>query len=112
MELKIIHFYPDLMSLYGSYANVAVLKRRLEALGNSVTVESVVPGQTADLSAADFINSTVFFSKSALKQISSSCCLYLISKLIPKSPLSANFLPVRAVFRQLRQATLKWRLFL
>lgn len=22
MELKIIHFYPDLMSLYGSYANV------------------------------------------------------------------------------------------
>lgn len=55
MELKIIHFYPDLMSLYGSYANVAVLKRRLEALGNSVTVESVVPGQTADLSAADFI---------------------------------------------------------
>ena len=27
MELKIIHFYPDLMSLYGSYANVAVLRR-------------------------------------------------------------------------------------
>ena len=32
MELKIIHFYPDLMSLYGSYANVAVLKRYLEAV--------------------------------------------------------------------------------
>ena len=30
MEIKIIHFYPDLMSLYGSYANVSVLKRRLE----------------------------------------------------------------------------------
>ena len=27
MELKILHFYPDLMSLYGSYANVSILKR-------------------------------------------------------------------------------------
>ena len=26
MELKIVHFYPDLMSLYGSYANVSILK--------------------------------------------------------------------------------------
>ena len=33
MELKIIHFYPDLMSLYGSYANVAVLKRQLHTEG-------------------------------------------------------------------------------
>ncbi len=55
MELKIIHFYPDLMSLYGSYANVAVLKRRLELLGNSVTVEAIVPGQEADIFGADFL---------------------------------------------------------
>jgi len=55
MELHIIHFYPDLMSLYGSYANVAVLRRRLEALGNAVTVRTVQPGETADLSNADFI---------------------------------------------------------
>lgn len=56
MELKIIHFYPDLMSLYGSYANVAVLKRRLEAMGNTVTVETVQPGAAeAGLSDADFI---------------------------------------------------------
>mgnify|MGYP004442181117 CR=1 FL=1 len=27
MEIKILHFYPDLMSLYGSYANVSILKR-------------------------------------------------------------------------------------
>ena len=53
MELKFIHFYPDLMSLYGSYANVAVLKRYLEQLGNTVTVETVAPGETADLSGAD-----------------------------------------------------------
>lgn len=55
MEVKLIHFYPDLMSLYGSYANVSVLKRRLEAMGNTVTVKTVVPGQEADLSGADFL---------------------------------------------------------
>lgn len=56
MELKIIHFYPDLMSLYGSYANVAVLRRMLEAMGNTVQVETVVPGQEGiDLSDADFL---------------------------------------------------------
>ena len=55
MELKIVHFYPDLMNLYGSYANVAVLKRYLEELGNTVTVEAVAPGEAADLSGADFL---------------------------------------------------------
>ena len=55
MELKIIHFYPDLMSLYGSYANVAVLKRKLEAMGNTVTVETVDYGQDADIAEADFL---------------------------------------------------------
>lgn len=55
MELKILHFYPDLMSLYGSYANVSILKRRLEAMGNTVTVKTVLPGQNADLSGADFL---------------------------------------------------------
>lgn len=37
MEWKILHFYPDLMSLYGSYANAAVLKRYLERLGGDVS---------------------------------------------------------------------------
>ena len=55
MELRIIHFYPDLMSLYGSYANVSVLKRALERMGHTVTVESVEPGQSADLAGADFL---------------------------------------------------------
>lgn len=32
MEVKILHIYPDLMSLYGSYANLSVLRRYLEAL--------------------------------------------------------------------------------
>ena len=55
MEIRIIHFYPDLMSLYGSYANVAVLKRHLEQMGNTVTVETVAPDQTCDIASADFL---------------------------------------------------------
>lgn len=55
MEFRLMHFYPDLMSLYGSYANVAVLKRFLEGLGHEAAVEAVLPGQTADLSEADFL---------------------------------------------------------
>ena len=38
MELKILHLYPDCMSLYGEYANVAVLRRHLENLGVSAAV--------------------------------------------------------------------------
>jgi CobQ-like glutamine amidotransferase family enzyme len=55
MNLKFLHFYPDLMNLYGSYANVAVLRRALEDLGNTVIVETVIPGVKADLSGADFL---------------------------------------------------------
>ena len=67
MELKILHFYPDLMSLYGSYANVSILKRTLEEMGNTVTVERVELGGDADLTHADFVymgaegGSPVFF---------------------------------------------------
>ena len=55
MELKILHFYPDLMSLYGSYANVSILKRTLEEMGNTATVERVELGGDADLTHADFV---------------------------------------------------------
>lgn len=55
MDVRIIHFYPDLMSLYGSRANVLALERLLAALGCAVTVEKVVPGGRADLGQADFI---------------------------------------------------------
>jgi lipid II isoglutaminyl synthase (glutamine-hydrolysing) len=55
MDCKLFHFYPDLMSLYGSYANVALLERHLKDLGNTVTVTRVRPGETADLSGADFL---------------------------------------------------------
>lgn len=55
MNVKILHFYPDLMSLYGSYANVSIVKRTLEQMGNSVTVERILPGAQADLTSADFL---------------------------------------------------------
>lgn len=55
MELRFLHFYPDLMNLYGSYANVSVLRRYLERLGHTVVVEAILPGQEADLTGADFL---------------------------------------------------------
>ena len=55
MNIRIIHFYPDLMNLYGSYANISVLQRVLERAGAEVTVERVAPGQDCDLTGADFL---------------------------------------------------------
>ena len=54
MELKLLHFYPDLMSLYGSYANLALLARHLTDLGNRVSVEAVRPGEAISAADADF----------------------------------------------------------
>lgn len=55
MELKMVHLYPDLMSLYGEWANLAVLRRHLEALGVETVVESVSLDGTPDFTGADFI---------------------------------------------------------
>ena len=55
MELTILHLYPDLMDLYGEYANLAVLRRRLEALGVSVTVTGCAPEDAPDFASADLI---------------------------------------------------------
>lgn len=55
MELNLLHFYPDLMSLYGSYANLSVLGRTLEAMGNTVTITYVEPGDEADIEGVDFL---------------------------------------------------------
>lgn len=41
MELTVMHLYPDFMSLYGEYANVAVLRRHLKAMDVTVTVQAV-----------------------------------------------------------------------
>ena len=55
MELTFLHFYPDLMNLYGSYANVTVLQRLLERLGHTVNVETIAPGDAAGFANADFV---------------------------------------------------------
>ena len=55
MELTILHLFPDFMSLYGEYANVAVLRRYLEGLGVTVTVRAVNCEDNPDFSGADLI---------------------------------------------------------
>lgn len=55
MELTILHLFPDFMSLYGDYANAAVLRRHLEAPGVQVTVREVRCEDEPDFSGADLI---------------------------------------------------------
>lgn len=55
MQVKIVHLYPNLMSLYGSYANVSVLSRTLTQMGHEVTLERVAPGDAPALEDADVI---------------------------------------------------------
>lgn len=55
MELKILHLYPEIMSLYGEWANLAVLRRHLETMGVNVTVVPVSCEDTPDFSDADMI---------------------------------------------------------
>ena len=55
MELNILHLYPDCMSLYGEWANVAVLQRHLEALGVTVTVKQTLLDDDIAFDEVDFI---------------------------------------------------------
>lgn len=55
MELTITHLYPDVMSLYGEYANIAVLRRHLEAMGVTVRLEKITCEDQFSLTDADFI---------------------------------------------------------
>ncbi|MBQ1943791.1 MAG: glutamine amidotransferase [Ruminococcus sp.] len=53
--MKILHFYHDLMNLYGDYANVSAMRRILEKSGESVTVDRRSLGDNVDFSDYDFI---------------------------------------------------------
>ena len=55
MELTILHLYPDAMSLYGEYANVAILCRHLAAMGVQTSVQAAASGDAPDFGAADLI---------------------------------------------------------
>ena len=53
-EMKILHLFPKLLSLYGEYGNVAVLKNALEETGYTVSVTECEDGK-ADFSAYDLV---------------------------------------------------------
>ena len=53
--MKILHYYHDLMNLYGDYANVSAMRRILEKSGESVTVDRRSLGDNVDFSDYDFI---------------------------------------------------------
>ena len=53
-EIKILHLFPKLLSLYGEYGNIAVLRRTLEENGINVTVDSYEKGEL-HLEGYDFI---------------------------------------------------------
>lgn len=44
-EIKILHLFPRLLSLYGEYGNVAMLERTIKAAGHPITVESYENGE-------------------------------------------------------------------
>ena len=52
-EIKILHLFPRLLSLYGEYGNVAVLEKVLKEEGHSVTVTGWENGDL-DLNGYDF----------------------------------------------------------
>lgn len=53
--MKLYHFFPDLMNLYGDYGNLVALKNALTAAGETAEVVPVRPGHVPDLSDADFL---------------------------------------------------------
>lgn len=55
MELNILHLCPEIMSLYGEWANLAVLRRHLNAMGVTVTITPVSCDDTPDFEQADMI---------------------------------------------------------
>lgn len=55
MSIQLLHLYPDLMNLYGEYANVAALRHSLERQGAEVVVRTGTLYEDIDFSSADFL---------------------------------------------------------
>jgi len=53
--VKILHLYPNLMNLYGDYANITVLKKHLEDQGLKVSVEGKELKSKIDFKKYDLI---------------------------------------------------------
>lgn len=52
--MRLLHIFPDLMNLYGEYANVRVMERFLLEQGAQVTTETLSLYDTRDISGYDF----------------------------------------------------------
>src|ERR1700682_1608566 len=53
--LRLVHLYPDLMSVYGDRGNVLTLVRRAEGRGIDLQVSQLTVGDTLDPTEADLI---------------------------------------------------------
>jgi len=72
MEIKILHMFPDMMNLYGEYANISVLERFLTELGHTVKVDTLPLYEEKDISGYDFYymgSGTEKNQKPALQQL-------------------------------------------
>ena len=55
MNIKLLHLYPEAMSLYGEYANLTLLSRYLAWRGAEVEIQSVGCDEAPDFTGADLI---------------------------------------------------------
>ena len=53
--MKLLHLYPNLMNMYGDYANILALKKHLEDQGLTVKVDYKDINEDIDFSLYDFI---------------------------------------------------------
>ena len=55
MDIKLLHLYPEAMSLYGEYANLILLSRYLTWRGAEVEIQAVGCDEAPDFTGADLI---------------------------------------------------------
>ena len=55
MNIKLLHLYPEAMSLYGEYANITLLSRYLTWRGAEVEIRTVSCDEAPDFTGADLI---------------------------------------------------------
>ena len=53
--IRLLYLYPDLLNLYGEYANLLVLKRALGQTGEEAEIVAVSPTDAVSLTGADFV---------------------------------------------------------
>lgn len=53
--ITLLHIYPDLLNLYGDWANLSALASALAAMGAGAQIKSVPFRENIDLSSADFV---------------------------------------------------------